>query len=181
MIRINLLPPEYRPQPQVKFIRLVALFGIVVGGMLVVGGLGWAWYYRESLKMEIQKIDQRRAEYGPTYDKVIGMERDLAAIEKQLATREKLVAGLLNPVAILQSMEGMVPKNVAYVSFSVSSDRKVAITGNASDYYGVAALQLKLSLSGIYQDVHLRGANAGSGGLVSFSLDCTLSEGALKP
>ena len=178
MIRINLLPPDLRPQPQVRPLRILALLAMIVVAVGGTAGFVGAWTYRQSLKHDLEVIAQKRAEYGPLYDKVIGMEAALAQIEANLAGKEKLLSGLLDPVVVFQTMEGNVPENVGYLNFTVGANRDVNISGTASDYYGVAALMLKLSLAPQYGNVTLVRASGGEGSPVSFVITCTLRGGA---
>ncbi len=180
MIRINLLPPELRPQPQVRPLRLLALFVIFVVVITVVGGVVWAWIYRQNLIGDIEVITQKRIEYGPLYDKVIGMETTLAQIEKKLAGRQKLVTNLLDPGRALRLMEGLIPESVSYTNFTLGADRTVNINGSASDYYAVAALHLKLDLSTQFYNVVLAGAAKQDAG-VGFNMSCNFREGAILP
>ncbi|MGE5527879.1 MAG: PilN domain-containing protein [Patescibacteria group bacterium] len=180
MIRINLLPPEYRPQPQVRPLRVLALFVIIVAPLAAGGVVVWGLTGLQTMREQIALAKQKRAEYGPLYDKVIGMEATLAEVERKLASRQQLMTGLLDPVGIFKAMEGNVPENVAYTSFSIGADRRISLAGTAADYYGVAALQLKLSLSGGFAQVALQSANA-SADAVSFSMSCVLSGGTPAP
>ncbi|MGE5551941.1 MAG: PilN domain-containing protein [Bacteroidota bacterium] len=181
MIRINLLPLDLRPQPKVKLVRVLALLAIVFAAAGAAGGIFWAWNYRQSLIHDLKIIEQKRIEYGPLYDKVIGMEATLGAIEAKLAGRRKLMSGLLDPVLILETMEGNVPESVLYANFTVGTDRRLAINGVATDYYGVAALMLRLSISGEYSEVRLGSASGEEGRAINFSLACALRGGTLAP
>lgn len=175
MIRINLLPPELRPQPQVRPVRLLILFSLVLGGAGLIGGTAWAVITRQTLKHEIEVIEQKRLEYGPTYDRIVGLEAQLAQIEAKLANRGKLMAGMFDPYVTLGAMEGTIPQGVAYADFAIGADRKVRITGQASDYYNAAALVLRLQLSQEYANVVLESATRSKQqDVVAFSINCTL-------
>ncbi len=180
MIRINLLPSDLRPQPQVRLYRILIALGIFVAvAGLVAGGYG-AWKYRQDLITDIDTITQRRIELGPLYDKVIVTEQTLAIIEKQVANRQQLVNGLLDPVGLMKSIEGTIPQNVAYSSFSVTSQRQITMSGAATDYYGVAALQLKLSLDGRFANIVMQNASK-YGPSVAFNMSCIFNVQGATP
>ncbi|MGE5598125.1 MAG: PilN domain-containing protein [Bacteroidota bacterium] len=172
MIRVNLLPPEYRPQPQVKPVRILIALGIVAAVAGVAGGAVWAWTYRQGLIDEIAAIEQKRLEYGPLYDKVVMMEATLAEINKQLETKNKLTAGLLAPVAIFRAMEAHMPQEVSFGNLNITADKKVSFNGTADDFIDVAALHLKLKLSPVFGDVAMGSAWGGGAGGGSFNMTC---------
>lgn len=169
MVKINLLPPEYRPQPQIQPLRLLLLLGLVLGPLILAGVGAYCWYQFYTLDREIADLTAERAQYGPIYDKVIGMEKKLGELQQQLASREKLVADHLNAVEILTTLSRMVPQNVTINSLSVGAGGSINISATAGDYYGAAAFQLRLIKSEEFTPAVLGGASGGKDN-VSFQL-----------
>ncbi|NLG83250.1 MAG: hypothetical protein GX493_01285 [Firmicutes bacterium] len=169
MVRINLLPPEYRPQPQIQPLRLLLLLGLILGPLILAGVGAYCWYQLYTLDREIADLTAERAQYGPLYDKVIGMEKKLGELEQQLAAREKLTADHLNAVEILTTLSRMVPKNVVINSLTVGAGGSISISATAGDYFGAAAFQLRLIKSEEFTPAVLGGAS-GEEGNISFQL-----------
>ena len=169
MIRINLLPPEYRPQPQIRPVRVLILLGIILTPIILAGVGAYGWYQLYALDREIADLTAEKAQYGPAYEKVIGMERELEQLQKELASREKLTADHLNAVEILTALSRMVPQNVSINSLSVGAGGSINISATAGDYYGAAAFQLRLIKSEEFTPAVLGGAS-GSEGSISFQL-----------
>ena len=177
MIKINLLPPEYRPQPQIRPLRLLLLLGLVLLPLLAAGVAAYCWYELHALDREIADLAAERAQYGPLYDRVLAMERQLGQLQEQLASREKLTADHLNAVQILTTLSRMVPENVVIGSVSVAAGGGLSISGTAADYYGVGAFQLRLTKSEEFAPAILSGASGGKGS-VSFQLTTAFRKGA---
>lgn len=177
MVRINLLPPEYRPQPQIRPLRLLLLLGLVLAPLILAGVAAYFWYDLYALDREIADLAAERAQYGPLYDKVLGMERKLTELQQQLASREKLVADHLNAVEILTALSRMVPENVTINNLSLTPGGGISISATAADYYGVGAFQLRLTKSGEFAPAVLSGASGGKGS-VSFQLTTAYRKGA---
>lgn len=147
MVRINLLPPEYRPQPQIRPTRLLFLLLVVLGPILLVGGTVYGYLQINALKSEIARIQRERAELGPLYDDVMNIERTLNGVRGKLASVERVTAKHLQPVEMFKALNGVVPENVTIASLALSAGGGITISGSASDYYGIAALQLKMLVS----------------------------------
>lgn len=179
MVRINLLPPEYRPQPQIKPLRLLLLLLLIVAPIVLSGGVIYCSLQIRTLRSEIAAIQQERAELGPLYDEVLRMEKTLNSVQAKLGSIEKVTANHLRPLELFSALNSVMPQSVTIDSLTLASGGAITIRGSASDYYGVAALQLKMIVSEAFSGTVL--SNASGEETVSFQLTSTYVRGSTGP
>ena len=166
----------FRSQPQIKPARILVLLLAVLAPVLLVGGTVYGYLQIQALRSEIARIQRERAELGPLYDDVMNTERTLNAVRGKLASMEKVTATHLDPVEILKALNGVVPENVMITNLTLAAGGGITITGNASDYYGVAALQLKMLVSRDFGETIL--GNAAGADSISYQLTSTYTASA---
>lgn len=159
MVRINLLPPEYRPQPQIKPVRLLILLFMILTPIFLAGFVVYGYFQIQALKNEIAQIQRERAELGPLYDEVLSMERALQIVQEKLAAMERITANHLRPLEFFAALNSMTPDSVALNNVSLGPGGRVTLSGEAVDYYGVAAFQLKLIVSDSFKNTILSDAS----------------------
>jgi len=181
MIKINLLPLEERPKIQVQVTNLLILFiGIVIPLLLMVGVV-LAFMNIQSLKQTYNATTEKRKEYGSKYDEVIGTEKALSEVENKLRGKDQLVASYLNPSGILRPMQEIIPVNVSFSSISISPEHTVSLSGTSADFYGPAALLLRLRKDPRYDKVTMGNVISNKDGGVGFSMSFTLRGVANTP
>lgn len=180
MIRINLLPPEYRAQPAINPLRLLLLLVLVVIPLILAGMAAYCYYDLQSLSRSVEMMRIEREQYGVLYDKVLSMERTLAQVKAKLEAYEKLEESHLEAVDILMALNEVVPENVMINSLAVQGGGGITINGEATDYYGVAAFNLKLNLSANFSPA-IMGTTSGSGDRYTYSFTTNYRPGASNP
>lgn len=153
MIRINLLPKVPRkilPGRTIIEIGLpVAVLGVVIVLWAVLAGQNAA------LQRDVDAANKEINELRPTVERVIELDRQIAAMRE----REKVVADLLKQqlpaAAILNEIRLLVPKEVWVVSMTVPEPSSINMEGMALNYYAVARLMDNLASGQLFRDVDL--------------------------
>ncbi|MGH2405919.1 MAG: PilN domain-containing protein [bacterium] len=153
MIRINLLPKAPRkivPGRTILEIGLpVAVLGIVIVLWAVLTGQNVA------LQRDVDATNKEITELRPTVERVIELDRQIAAMRE----RERVVADLLKQqlpaAAILNEVRLLIPKEVWVLSMNVPEPSALNLEGMAMNYYAVARLMDNLAAGQMFREVDL--------------------------
>ncbi len=153
MIRINLLPKAPRKVlPGRTLLEIgfpVAVLGVVIMLWAVLTGQNAA------LQRDVRTADKEIAELRPTVERVIELDRQIAAMRE----REKVVADLLKQqlpaAAVLNEVRLLIPKEVWVLSMNIPEPSALNIEGFALNYYAVARLMDNLAAGQLFREVDL--------------------------
>jgi Tfp pilus assembly protein PilN len=130
-MKINLLPLEYRPRPQVTFLNLIIL---LAGTFLVLGSsyIAVNEYIRfNSLTAEIGQLQQRLDSYQQALLEYQRFEMIKQQIDKKHQEITK-ITGLYQPLpVILRSLAGAIPESIWLTKLDINPDGKVVMGGQA--------------------------------------------------
>ncbi len=144
-MKINLLPVQYRPQPQVTFTNLV----ILLAGVILILGVGflavneflqhqWLTAESERYRTQLDSYQQSLVEF----DKFQLIKRQIET--KQAEVRK--ISDSYQPLAlILRAVAAEVPENVWLTRFTVTPDGKLTIEGRAMLFSLVGDFQNNLN------------------------------------
>jgi len=157
MIRINLLPQAERKKgistPRGGIY-------VIAGLILLLAVLGLLWF---NLKMEISELNKEIAstqtdliKYQTIAKEVEKYKGDKKSLEDKLASIERLKAGQVGPVHMLEEVSQAVPREIWLTSMHNTASRLV-IQGLAFSNFAIADFMTKLAKlpSGRFTDVDL--------------------------
>jgi len=145
MIRINLLPPTQRPQPPTR----------VRGGLLLVLGLiclvvlmGGLWLHLKSqianLNHEISQLEVELKRYAGLAQEVEKYKADKKILQEKLASIDRLKAGQVGPVHMLDEVSRYLPRQVWLTSLVHTSNR-LTIQGYSFTNFAIAQFMDQLA------------------------------------
>ncbi len=178
--RINLVPPSERARTTTN----VGMLGLVAGVIIVLFGLGLAYYLlSNTLDDRKKELENVKRETQQVVAQVASLRQyeDLAADREQT---EKLVQGVYASrtlvADLLDAMSLVVPENVWFDNLSLttadpgttvgeggkpasgSSDSKLSLTGSTYSFEDVAQLLVRLQLISSLSDIDLGNAASAS-------------------
>jgi Tfp pilus assembly protein PilN len=140
MMRINLLPEQYRPEPPINPLRLLML--ITCSALLFVG-LIWFGVQSVTLGNERQLLAnavQQIASYQPTMAEVTRCEQRLAALRKQLGAVEKIQEAYRRYHRVLRRLAGSLEADMWYDSINMQPTGTFDVKGKSLFFPTIAFL-----------------------------------------
>jgi Tfp pilus assembly protein PilN len=186
LIRINLLPRIPRRRlPGRRFIEV----GIPALTIAVVAIL-WAMLAtrNNALERDIAGIRSRINEIRPTVDRVLELDRQIAAMKGKESVIQELLAQQLPASSVLNEMRLLIPKDVWLTSLSVPEPSALSIEGYGLTYPSVAQLMENLATGQLFRTVDLtvvQSERVGPREVVKFSVTARVqkpqAEGGSRP
>jgi Tfp pilus assembly protein PilN len=130
-MRINLLPEEYRPKPQVRLGSLVLLMAI---GLLVVGAwvmAGIAFFSHQSLAGQSAQLAEQIRDYQSQLAEARQKEALFAEVEKLRQDVEQMRGLYQEPSLILRRIASAMPDDVWMTDLAVNAGGGVQIGGGS--------------------------------------------------
>lgn len=144
-MRINLLPPEYRPQPVINPVRLVVM---IVGSIVCLASLGFAIYQYSLLHFNRIKLDNVKKELS-TYDVYKAQLETIDKLQTQVDTYKKELKQFEDVyqlhLQIINGIAGSLSEQVWINKLKIASDGKIALEGGALDFVLVGHVLEKLN------------------------------------
>lgn len=155
-MKINLLPIQYRPQPQVTFTNLI----ILLAGVILILGVGflavnqflryqWLIAEAERYRTQLDSYQQSLVEF----DKFQLLKRQ---IETKQAEVRKITDSYQPFASIFRSVAAAVPENVWLTRVAAAPDGKLTIEGRAMLFSLVGDFQNNLNALPIIQASKVR-------------------------
>ena len=179
MIRINLLPHAERPKPPT---RVRGGFFIIVAGLCLLVILGLRWF---SVKTQIADLNKENVQlqadlikYQAIAKEVEKFKADKGSLEAKLASIDRLKAGQVGPVHILDQVSQLLPDGVWLTSLNHTAARLV-LQGYAFTNFSIAEFMTQLAKSpdGRFTNVDLsysEHAVIGKVPVEKFEITCTV-------
>ncbi len=186
MIRINLLPRVPRKRlPGRRFIEIgvpaIALVAVVVLWAMVASR-------NAGLARQIAEVNTKISDIRPTVDRVLELDRQLAAMRGKENVIKELLAQQLPGSSVLNELRLLIPKDVWLTSLSVPEASALSIEGYGLSYPSVAQLMENLSTGQLFRAVDLtvvQSERVGPREVVKFSVTARVqkpqAEGGSRP
>lgn len=133
-MKIDLLPPEYRPQPVIQPVRLA---GMIVGGILCLISLGFAAYqYRLArvADVQLQTVRQELASYQGYQQqlrRIDDLRRKVATYRLELKEFEDIYQPYLT---LMKGIAAALPGSVWLEQVRINTDGVIALQGESLDF-----------------------------------------------
>jgi type IV pilus assembly protein PilN len=173
MVRINLLPVRVSKKKEAGQQQLLLFLVLVVAGIV----LNWIYHERKNgALVELEgKLASTKAEIVKL-DKIIGQVKEIKSdqelLKKKLETLDKLKAGRVGPVRMLDQLSEIIPRRL-WLRKMDEKEGKVTFSGSASSIDEVSQFISKLKESKYFENVELKSATAklqGSFKIVEFEI-----------
>ncbi|MDH7498891.1 MAG: PilN domain-containing protein [candidate division NC10 bacterium] len=179
MIRINLLPRAERPRAPTS---VRGGFFVVLGLVVILAVIGAIWINLSAQISGLNKeIDLMRAElvkYQTVSQEVEKFKANKRSLEEKLASIDRLKAGQVGPVHMLDEVSRLLPRGIWLTSLTNSSSRLI-LQGYSFTNFAIADFmtQLAKAPSGRFSDVDLtfsEHATIGKVPVEKFEITCTV-------
>jgi type IV pilus assembly protein PilN len=179
MIRINLLPQAERPKPPTA---VRGGFFVILGLVCLLAILGGLWINLKTqisdLRKEINQTEAELARYQTIAKEVEKYKADKKSLQDKLASIDRLKAGQVGPVHLLDEVSRFLPKGVWLTSLNNSASR-LTIQGYSFTNFAIADFMTHLAKSpaGRFSDVDLTYSEHSTVGKVpveKFEITCTV-------
>jgi Tfp pilus assembly protein PilN len=140
MMRINLLPEQYRPEPLINPFRLSLL---IICSVLLFGGLIWIVTLHLNLGTEKQLLaaaTRQIASYQPTMQEISRCEQRLAALRKQLDAVQKIQDAYRQYPLVLKRLAGSLEHDMWYDSINMQALNPFEVKGKTLLFPTIAGL-----------------------------------------
>lgn len=145
-MRINLLPPEYRPQPIINPVRLGIM---IIGSVACLVALGFGIYQYTTLHFNKVKLDNVKRElssydaYKAKLQEIDNLQAQVDVYKKELKQFEDLYQLHLQ---IMNGIAGSLSEQVWISKLTIAPDGKIMIEGGALDFVLVGSALEKLEM-----------------------------------
>jgi type IV pilus assembly protein PilN len=147
MIRINLLPHAERPKSPT---RVRGGFFIIIAGLCLLAILGLRWFSVKAqiadLNKENEQLQGELTRYQAIAKEVEKFKADKKNLEAKLASIDRLKAGQIGPVHILDQVSRLLPDGVWLTSLNHSASRLV-LQGYSFTNFAIAEFMTQLGKS----------------------------------
>jgi len=179
MIRINLLPrAERAARPTAVRWGVVMILGVVC--LVVVLGLLWLNLTMQisDLKQEIERTQAELLKYQTIAKEVEKYKADKRNLEEKLASIDRLKAGQVGPVHMLDEASQLLPQGIWLTSLNNSASR-LTLQGYSFSNFAIADFMTRLAKapSARFTDVDLtysEQAKIGKVPIEKFEITCTI-------
>lgn len=185
MVRINLLPhrEERRKRRKQAFFNMLALFGLIGGGILV-GGAG---YLAAKISGQNQRNEFIKAENGRLDEQIkeiSTLKQEIEALQARQQAVEDLQSDRNQPVYLMDELVKQVPEGIYLRSFRQENQR-VLLNGHAQSNERVSELLRNLSGKSTWLErpdlIEIRSTSVGQGKDSRKVFDFTVNVGIKRP
>lgn len=155
-MRFNLLPQEYRPQPPLKFRRVLLLTGVCVFliGAIVFSVLNYLTLQR--LEERCDTLERQIAVYDFAIAEIEGIEAFIEKVRRWEAEVEK-IGGFYQPnQPILWTLAASLPEESWLMEVEISLGRKLLIKGNTLSLGAMGSFLQNLNNLSFFQTSFLK-------------------------
>ena len=179
MIRINLLPVRVSKKALAGKQQLLLFALVVVLGLIL--NLLWQQSRAADLRSREAKLKRTREEIAQL-EKIIGEVKNIkdqqAALKEKLDILEKLKAGRIGPVRMLDELATITPKRLELFKMEEKAGGSVQFDGSAGSIDDVSAFMTALKSSKYFTAVELKKTTAATRKafrVVDFTITCSTS------
>lgn len=139
-MRINLLPPEYRPQPLVELRRVFLLTAAIIVFLVSLVFFGWNYLTCNNLAEQITVLEGQIAAYEPALAELEGLEAFIAKVRQWEDEVEKIGGLYPRHQQFLWSLAAALPQEAWLTEVAITSGRKLSIRGNSLNFLAIGRL-----------------------------------------
>lgn len=155
-MRINLLPLEFRPKPQITFSNLMVLLGGIAVFLGSIGFCGYEYFNYQGSIRELASIEQQIVFLQPQMDEVRKLEQTQAELIKFQQEISK-IRGFYQPqLEIFNSLAIVMPGSIWLEELIIDHTGKVNVSGQSLNIPLIGNFLNRINLSEFYQSTSLK-------------------------
>lgn len=155
-MRINLLPEEYRPKPQVRLgsLAVLLMIGILVAGSWVMAGT--AFFANQSLTVKSGQLAEQLQEYQGELAEARQKEALFTEVKQLRDDADRIRALYPEHVTILRQIAATLPEDVWLTDLSVTSSGLVQVSGGVVVFPQLGAFLDRVNQLHYFKATHLK-------------------------
>lgn len=160
MMRINLLPEQYRPEPLINPFRLTLL---IICSILVFGGAVWMLVQSFQLNTEkelLATVTQQVDSYQGTLREISAYEQRLQSLTQRLAQVEQIKAAYFQYPLVLKRLAGALEEDMWFSSVDMTALGQFTVSGKSLIFPRIGGLLKNLQNIPELQEVKLTQVSA---------------------
>ena len=155
-MRINLIPPEYRPNPLVDLRRVFLLTGAIVVLLASLAFFGWNYLTSNNLAERIAVLEGQIAVYDPAMAELEGLEAFIAKV-RQWEKEVEEIGGLYPPhQEVFWSLAAALPQEAWLTEVEIIPGEKLTVRGNSLNFRAMGRLLENINGVAFFQSSFLK-------------------------
>ena len=139
-MRINLLPPEYHPQPLIELRRVLLLTVAIVVLLSSLAFFGWYYLTCNNLAERIAELEGQIAVYEPAMAELEGIEAFIEKVRQWEREMERIKRLYPPHQQLLWSLAAALPREIWLTEVEIAPGQRVTVRGNSLNFQAMGRL-----------------------------------------